>query len=397
MKASKLLNVVLAIALVIVSIRLVMVSNTAKNDAPTEASVVYNNIMTRASVRSYQDKPVEDEKIDKLLHAGMAAPTAMNRQPWHFVVVREKATLETIAEAMPNAKMAKDAPLAIVVCGDMSKEEDDQTRESWSQDASAATENILLAAHGMGLGAVWTGIYPNNKRCEATTKLLNLPEHIIPFSAIVIGYPKGETTPKDKWKPENVSYESFGQAQTDAQKPKEETNRAKDFEEFDVTKDFHGNPFTYFKGKGLLLAAGNKTDFNEMTIGWGALGNIWEDDISTITVYVSKSRHTFGYMEKAKYFTVMEFDDSREDIPQYMGTHSGRDGNKAKALGLHTRFTEHGTPYFEEAKTVFECEMIYHAPFDPKGFGDIPQKFYSTYTSGIHSMYMGKIVKAMRK
>lgn len=172
---------------------------------------------------------------------------------------------------------------------------------------------------------------------------------------------------------------------------------AKDFEEFDVTTDFHGNPFTYFKGKGLLLAVGDKADHNEMTIGWGALGNIWDRDMSLITVYVAPGRYTFKYMEKAKYFTVMEFDDTHKDILQYMGTHSGRDGDKAKALGLHTRYTEHGTPYFDEAKTVFECEMIYHAPFDPKGFGEMPRKLYSDFPAGIHSMYMGKIVKAMRK
>ncbi len=169
------------------------------------------------------------------------------------------------------------------------------------------------------------------------------------------------------------------------------------FEEFDVTKDFHGNPFTYFKGKGLLLAVGDKADHNEMTIGWGAMGNIWEDGMSLMTVYVAPARYTFHYMEKAKYFTVMEFDDAHKDILEYMGTHSGRDGDKAKALGLHTLYTEHGTPYFEEAKTVFECEMIYHAPFDPKGFGEMPKKRYADAPAGIHSMFMGKIVKAMRK
>lgn len=177
----------------------------------------------------------------------------------------------------------------------------------------------------------------------------------------------------------------------------EQTAESKEFKEFDVTKDFQGNPFTYFKGKGLLLAVGDKSNFNEMTIGWGALGNIWEKDMAMMTVYVAKGRHTFGYMEKAKYFTVMEFDDAHREILDYMGTHSGRDGNKAKALGLHTRYTEHGTPYFEEAKTVFECKMIYHAPFDPKGFGEMPKEFYADFPAGLHSMYMGKIVKAMRK
>ncbi len=400
MKPATLLNIVLAIALVVVCARWAMggATKSAKSEEDS-TDIVYQNIMTRTSVRAYLDKPVEDEKIEKLLRAGMAAPSAVNVQPWHFVVVKDKATLEKIAEVTPNARMAKDAPLAIVVCGDMTNEKPDLVREFWSQDASAATENILLQAHGMGLGAVWTGTYPDTKRCEAISALLHLPDHLIPFSTIVIGYPKGETTPKDKWKPENVSYEVFGGKKESASttEPAKKTASTKDFEEFDVTTDFHGNPFTYFKGKGLLLAVGDKTDHNEMTIGWGAMGNIWEKDMSLMTVYVAPARYTFKYMEKAKYFTVMEFDESHKDILQYMGTNSGRDGDKAKALGLHTRYTEHGTPYFEEAKTVFECKMIYHAPFDPKGFGEMPKKQYSDFPAGIHSMYMGKIVKAMRK
>lgn len=171
-----------------------------------------------------------------------------------------------------------------------------------------------------------------------------------------------------------------------------------EFVEFDVRTDFTDNPFTFFKGKGLLLAAGSETDsINEMTIGWGALGNIWEPDNCVITVYVASGRHTFGYMEKARYFTVMQFADERADILRYMGTKSGRDGNKAEVLGLHTLYTENGVPYFEEAEAVYECEMLYHAPFDTEGFGDVPAQFYSHFDAGIHSMYMGRIVKAMRK
>ncbi len=119
--------------------------------------------------------------------------------------------------------------------------------------------------------------------------------------------------------------------------------------------------------------------------------------MSMLTVYVAESRYTRQYMEKARYFTVMEFDEAHKDILAYMGTHSGRDGNKAEALGLHTLYTEHGTPYFAEAKTVFECEMIYHAPFDPSGFDNMPAAFYADFPAGIHSMYMGKIVKALRR
>lgn len=211
MKPSVFLNVVLAVALVVVATRWVATGrgDSARTSVDTD-SVVYDNIMTRTSVRSYLDKPIEDFKIQKLLHAGMAAPTAVNTQPWRFVVIKNRSSLDKIAELTPNARMAAEAPLAIVVCGNMKNEKEDVVRKFWTQDLSAATENILLQAHAMGLGAVWTGIYPDRERCDAISGLLSLPDHIIPFCTIVIGYPKGEQYPKDKWKPENVTYEEPG-------------------------------------------------------------------------------------------------------------------------------------------------------------------------------------------
>ena len=205
MKPSVFLNIVLAAALVAVSVR--WATTGSGESAPAKAdSVVYNNIMTRTSVRSYLDKPVEDSKIDSLLHAAMAAPTAMNTQPWHFVVIKDRATLNKIAEATPNARMAAEAPLAIVVCGNMTNEHADVVRMFWPQDLSAATENLLLQAHAMGLGAVWTGTYPDPQRCDAVSSLLSLSDNLIPLCTVVIGYPKGEQTPKDKWNPDNVTY-----------------------------------------------------------------------------------------------------------------------------------------------------------------------------------------------
>lgn len=193
----KVLILGLALALVIVCVQLVKGKTTSSSTAGGDD--VYNNIMTRTSVRSYQDKPVEKDKIEKLLRAGMAAPSAMNKQPWHFVVVTDKKELADIAEATPNASMAKDAPLAIIVCGDMTKAADGDAQQFWIQDCSAVSENILLAAHGMGLGAVWTGTYPSQERCAAIRKILGLPETMIPLNTIVIGYPDGEAQPKDKW------------------------------------------------------------------------------------------------------------------------------------------------------------------------------------------------------
>lgn len=116
MKKSVLLNVVLALALVIVCVRAYKGKIGGTASEADSSQVVYNTILTRASVRSYQDKPVEDKKIEMLLRAGMAAPSAVNAQPWHFIVVKNPDTLGKIAELTPNASMAKNAPLAIVVC-----------------------------------------------------------------------------------------------------------------------------------------------------------------------------------------------------------------------------------------------------------------------------------------
>jgi len=141
-----------------------------------------------------------------MLRATMAAPTAMNKQPWHFVVVDQRSVLDALSEANPYAKMIKKAPLAIVVCGDTEKMIEGGGRDFWIQDASAATENLLLAAHAMGLGAVWTGAYPAEDRCKAISKALSLPNNLIPLNMVVIGYPAEHPQPKDKFKEENISY-----------------------------------------------------------------------------------------------------------------------------------------------------------------------------------------------
>jgi len=181
-----------------------------KEPQKTDADIVLETIATRASVRSYTSQAVEPEKIEKLLRAGMAAPSAVNKQPWHFVAVTDRAILDALAQANPHAKMLESAPLAIVVCGNMDKTLEGSAADFWIQDCSAATENILLAAHAMGLGAVWTGLYPGIERCFAVSEVIGTPEYIVPLSMIVIGYPDGETQPKDKWNPENVSYNHYG-------------------------------------------------------------------------------------------------------------------------------------------------------------------------------------------
>lgn len=166
-----------------------------------EVNPVIESIMSRTSIRQYQERAVGSDTIEILLRAGMAAPTAVNKQPWYFVVVQNPETLEALGGR------SKEAPLAIVVCGDMTKALEGDAREYWVQDCSAATENILLAAHALGLGAVWQGVYPISRRVENVSKLLNLSENLIPLNVIAIGYPAESPEPKNKWKPENVCFE----------------------------------------------------------------------------------------------------------------------------------------------------------------------------------------------
>lgn len=182
-------------------------SETAEGCDASEA--VLKNIMTRTSIRAFTDQAVEESKVEALLRAGMAAPTAVNKQPWAFVVVREREQLDRLREAQPNARMLATAQLAIVVCGDMEKALEGAAQSYWVQDTSAATENILLAAHALGLGAVWTGVYPIADRVAAVSEALGLPSQIIPLNVIPIGYPDQSPEPKDKWNPANVHYERW--------------------------------------------------------------------------------------------------------------------------------------------------------------------------------------------
>lgn len=164
-----------------------------------------NSIMTRTSIRSWENKPVEKEKIVTMLKAAMSAPTAVNKQPWHFVVLTERDQIDGLAMGRGGG-MVRKAPLAIVVCGDTAKFLGGEGREYWVQDCSAATENLLLAAHALGLGAVWTGVYPISERVNSTRQALGLDERYIPMCTILIGYPQEHPTPKDKWKPENITW-----------------------------------------------------------------------------------------------------------------------------------------------------------------------------------------------
>lgn len=168
-------------------------SNSTDGKSGIQTQDAIENIMARKSVRKYLEKKVEDEKVSTLLKAGMAAPTGKDTRPWEFVVVTDRAVLDTMAASLPYAKMLKEAPLAIVVCGDTTKS------SYWYIDCSAATENILLAAEALGLGAVWTAAYPYEDRMNVVAQNTGLPEHIRPLCVIPVGYPAMPHSPKNKY------------------------------------------------------------------------------------------------------------------------------------------------------------------------------------------------------
>jgi nitroreductase len=158
-------------------------------------------ILARRSIRKYTDQGVSDAVVQTLLQAAMAAPSAGNEQPWHFVVIRDRQILTEITTFHPYAGMLKECPLAILVCGDEMLE---QFKGFWIQDCSAATENLLIAAQSIGLGAVWLGIYPIEERVAGIRKLLGIPAHVHPFALISVGYPAEEKQPANRYKAERV-------------------------------------------------------------------------------------------------------------------------------------------------------------------------------------------------
>ena len=167
------------------------------------------------------------------------------------------------------------------------------------------------------------------------------------------------------------------------------------FKKFNVREDFAENGFQWFHDAE-LLAAGDREKSNAMTIGWGGIGTLWGR--TALTVYVAEKRYTKEFMDRSEYFTVMAFDVAHSNVLTYMGRQSGRDGDKAKALGLHTAYTENGTPYYTEAEMVIECRIMYAAPFDPQYFkSDAPKNMYRNFPAGVHTMYIGEVVNAWRK
>ena len=163
-------------------------------------------ILNRRSIRKYKDIKVSDEIVEDLLRAAMAAPSAMNQQPWEFVVLRDKEVMKKITEVHPYSKMLLQADAAIVVCGNQEKE---IAKGFWVEDCSAAAENILIAAQDKGLGAVWLGVYPAEERPDQISEVLGLPKSVIPLCIIPVGYPDEEKEPADRFNKEKIHYDRW--------------------------------------------------------------------------------------------------------------------------------------------------------------------------------------------
>lgn len=163
-------------------------------------------IYTRRSIRHYKPGDITGENLNTILKAGMYAPSAVNKQPWHFVVFRNKETIDKLIEVHPNASMLREAACAILVCWDEQLQHD---TGYGPVDCAAATQNMLLAAHNLGLGSVWVGIYPRQPRMEAVQRIFNLPAHIRGFSVVSLGYPAEKKSQPDRYNQSRIHIEKW--------------------------------------------------------------------------------------------------------------------------------------------------------------------------------------------
>lgn len=191
--------------LILATLCAIVLTGCTQQPASMENQAI-NNIMTRVSVRQFTGEKISSEQIDTLLRAAMAAPSAINKQPWAFIVVTDEAIIERLGEELPFSRCSNHPACAIIPCGDLSKAIEGAGRDFWINDVSAATENLLLAAHAMGLGAVWTGLHPNMERAAFVQEMLGLPEHIIPLCIVPVGVPAEQPEVKDKYNAEIIHY-----------------------------------------------------------------------------------------------------------------------------------------------------------------------------------------------
>jgi len=167
-------------------------------------------IRDRTSIRKFDPSvEVTDATVEKILRAGLCAPSAMNKQPWELVVVRDPAQLKALADALPYSRVGNGAKVAVVVCGNLDNGLPGRGKEYWIHDCSAVSMNILLAVKALGLGAVWTGVYPGEDRIAAVRRILQIPEGYMPLNIIPIGAPAENPPPKDKWNPAKIHHDRW--------------------------------------------------------------------------------------------------------------------------------------------------------------------------------------------
>ena len=159
-------------------------------------------LFKRRSIRKYLDRPVSKEHTEAILRAAMAAPSASNKQPRQFVVIEERKTLNALSDLHPYGKMLSQATQCIVVCGEKSN-------PYWVQDCSAATQNILLAAAGLGLGSVWLGVHPRAEREAEVATMLGISDAYAPLCLIAVGHPAEEKPPADRYEEGKVHWEKW--------------------------------------------------------------------------------------------------------------------------------------------------------------------------------------------
>jgi nitroreductase len=163
-------------------------------------------ILTRRSIRKFKNIPISEKDIEDILKAAMAAPSAGNSQTWEFIIINKRELLDKIPKIHQHAQMLLQAPLAILVCADMTRE---KYKGRWMLDCSAASQNILLSVHSKGLGAVWVGIYPDEFRMKGISELFSLPANIKPVSLIPVGYPNDALPPSNRFDTNKIHYNKF--------------------------------------------------------------------------------------------------------------------------------------------------------------------------------------------
>jgi nitroreductase len=168
-----------------------------------------NTIIGRRSIRKYKSEKIEKSKIIDILRAGMYAPSAVNKQPWHFIVIDDREIMQKIMEIHQSSKMLETASHAVLICGDENLQHD---KGFWIADCGAATENILLAAKSLDIGSCWIGVYPRENRMDAFKKLFSLPPHILPFALVSLGYPDEEKSTPERFKPERIFWNTWGKS-----------------------------------------------------------------------------------------------------------------------------------------------------------------------------------------